>query len=357
VFGEVSPDVWSDHELVWIREFVEQRGGGLLLIDGQRQHLRQYTDDDFGSLIPVSWNDDAIPTLPTQFRLTERGAREAAFRLTVDEAENRRLWSAFPPPHKLNSVEASPDAEVLLEVAVDGKQLPVMVLRSFGAGRVFYSASDETWRWRYKSADTYHQRFWIQLANAMMAKPFAVSDEFASLDTGAASYPHGAAADIRVRLIGLDGRPATDTTVDALLWRDGQVVSTARLEPDQAIPGIFRGRTSALEDGRYEVTLQASGYSREVLKAKTQFVVEALATGELDEIACNEQLLREVAGESGGQYLREEQFGRLVELLRPLSNGHVVESDTLLWQSYWWFSAIVGLLALEWMLRKRAGLL
>ena len=357
VFGEVSPDVWSDHELGWIREFVEQRGGGLLVIDDQRQLLREYTDDNFASLIPVLWNDAAIQTLPIQLQLTERGAKERAFRLTVDEAENRRLWGEFPPPHTLSSVEALPDAEMLLDVSVDDKRFPVMVLRSFGAGRVFYSASDETWRWRYKSADTYHQRFWIQLANAMMAKPFAVSDEYASLDTGAASYPHGAAADIRVRLVGLDGRPATNTTVDALLWMDGQVVSTASLEPDAAIPGIFRGRTSVLEDGHYEVTLQASGYSREVLKAKTQFVVEPLDTGELEEIACNEELLREVAGESRGQYLREEQFGKLVDLLRPLSNGQVVESDTLLWQSYWWFSAIVGLLALEWMLRKRAGLL
>ncbi len=267
------------------------------------------------------------------------------------------MWGELPPPHNLSCVEALPDAEVLLDVSVGDKRFPVMVLRSFGAGRVFYSAIDETWRWRYKAADTYHQRFWIQLANAMMAKPFTVSDQYASLDTGAASYPHGAAADIRVRLLGLDGRPATDTTVDALLWRDGQVVSTARLDPDETIPGLFRGRTTALDDGHYEVTLQASGYSREVLKAKTEFVVEPLDTGELEETACNEELLREMAGESGGQYLREEQCGELVAVLRPLSNGHVVESDTLLWQSYWWFSAIVGLLAIEWMLRKRAGLL
>jgi hypothetical protein len=34
-----------------------------------------------------------------------------------------------------------------------------------------------------------------------------------------------------------------------------------------------------------------------------------------------------------------------------------VESDTVLWQSYWWFVPIVLLLTIEWIIRERAGLL
>ena len=93
------------------------------------------------------------------------------------------------------------------------------------------------------------------------------------------------------------------------------------------------------------------------MKARTSFVVLAPEGGELREIACNGDLLEGMALASGGRFLREEQIGRLPELLSPLSSGRVVESDTLVWQSYWWFAAIVGLLAIEWTLRKRAGLL
>jgi hypothetical protein len=313
--------------------------------------------ENFTALFPISWNGDVIQVLPDRLRLTERGANEAAFRLAVDKAENRILWNELPPPHKLSCVDALPDAEVLLEITVNDEIRPAMVMRAFGAGRVLYSAFDETWRWRYKVADTYHQRFWYQLAKTIMARPFAVSDEFAALDTGAASYSHGEMADIRVRLTGLDGRPATGVTVDALLWKDGQIISTVSLDPDGIVDGIYRGRTGALEQGEYEVSIQASGYSQEVLKARTQFVVEPPETGELQQTACNEELLRSMAASSGGQFLSEEQFTKVVSLLRPLSSGEVVESDTLLWQSYWWFAAILGLLATEWMLRKRAGLL
>ena len=190
-----------------------------------------------------------------------------------------------------------------------------------------------------------------------MARPFAASDEFASLDTGSISYPHGSKADIRVRLMGLDGKPATDTTVDALLWENGQVVSTVNLSADVTVPGIFRGQTSELEDGEYEVTIQASGYSREVLKAKTEFVVEPADSEEFRQIACNEELLTAMSAASGGRFLREEEIGDLVDLLSPLSSGEVVESDIVLWQSYWWFFAIIAILAVEWMLRKRAGMM
>jgi hypothetical protein len=40
-----------------------------------------------------------------------------------------------------------------------------------------------------------------------------------------------------------------------------------------------------------------------------------------------------------------------------LSTGQVIESDTVLWQSWWWFLPIVLLLTIEWILRKRFGML
>jgi hypothetical protein len=75
------------------------------------------------------------------------------------------------------------------------------------------------------------------------------------------------------------------------------------------------------------------------------------------DLSANEELLREVARHSGGQFFREEEISQLADKLKPLSKGRIVESDLLLWQSYWWFIPIVLLLTLEWALRKRAGML
>lgn len=81
------------------------------------------------------------------------------------------------------------------------------------------------------------------------------------------------------------------------------------------------------------------------------------ASRELAELSCNEELLQQMARVSGGEYFREETAAKLIGKLEPLSNGRVEESETVLWQSWWWFIPVIGLLTTEWVLRKRAGLI
>lgn len=355
--GEVSQQLFAAQDFEWLQEFVELRGGGMVFIDGQRHSLPQFADTEIGSLLPVEWLADTIASKPVALQLTDKGAKEIALNLAADDEQNRRFWTELPAPHSLIAVNALPGAETLVEVSVDGRQRPMMVTRNFGAGRVLYLASDETWRWRYKVADTWHQRIWNQLAKYVMPRPFAVSDEFVSLDTGAVRYDFGSTVDVRARLLGLDGKPAINATADALVWKDGRIVSTVSLNADPDVPGIYRGRIAALPEGEYEVSIRAAGYSDAALKARSGFVVLPPESGEMTQTAANESLLKQIAADTGGAFLREEEIGRLPELLSPLSSGRVVESETLIWQSYWWFAVIVMLLTAEWVLRKRAGLL
>jgi hypothetical protein len=206
-------------------------------------------------------------------------------------------------------------------------------------------------------ADQFHVKFWNQIANWIAELPFAVRDKFVSLDAGAITYQPGDSADIRVRLRDGEGKPVTNAAVDAVLFRDGRKVATIRLTPEENAGGLFRGRTAALEPGRYEVAVQSVAIPESELKARTEFKVEARATGELTELTLNEDLLRQMSLASGGEYLREEHVHRLPDLLAPMSQGKVIESDTVLWQSYWWFIPLILLLTIEWIIRKRVGLL
>ena len=357
VFGDVPADVFNENELEWIRDFVELRGGGLVFLDGSRGNLDLADTNPLAPLLPVKRLNAPLSSEISGLQLTTSGEKRNALMLASSREANARLWKELPFPRTIVSVEALADAETLVEAVAGTRVVPVMVTRAFGAGRVFYAAADETWRWRYKAADTYHQRFWNQLIQWIMPRPYAVSDDYVSIDTGPPTYAAGDEVDIRVGLRTADGRPATDATVDALVWQDGQIVSTVSLAPDENGTGVYRGRTGQLPEGHYEVSVRASGYSLDALRARSGFVVEPPENRELELTACNDELLEEMARSSGGRFLREEEVGGLIDLLRPLSSGRVVESDTLLWQSYWWFAAIVLLLSIEWLLRKRAGVL
>ncbi|MBT5020272.1 MAG: VWA domain-containing protein [Planctomicrobium sp.] len=357
VFGEIQRDLFQEQELLWLKEFVELRGGGIIFIDGQRRTLQTYLDSEIESLIPVEWSDKTFASLPTQLQLTDIGAAETALRLQVDKQENSEFWTQLPAPHTVIPVEALAGAEVLAEAVIEENQYPAMVSRRFGAGRVLYLAFDESWRWRYKTADLWHQRIWNQIARYVIPRPFSVSDEFVSLDTGQVRYQAGATVGIRARLLGVDGKPVSDANAEALLWKDGQIVGNVHLTKDVEIPGLYRGTSTSLPAGEYEVSMRASGFSDSAFKARSQFIVEANETDELAQTSANYELLEQMSEVSGGTFLREEEISRLPELLSPLSHGRVIESETILWQSYWWFAMIIALLTLEWILRKRVGLL
>lgn len=358
IVGEVASSLLEDYEYEWIREFVQLRGGGLILIDGNRGRLQQQSTTELLDLVPVEWSDTPVTASPTQLRLTNKGRALPELLLSTPE-QNELLWTQLPPPRSLSSVLPLPGSEVLVEtVSADNIPRPLLVTRLSGAGRVLYAGSDESWRWRYKNADTYHQRFWNQVARYVMPQPFASSDEFVSVDSGKVAYGFGETANIRVQLRNADGTPAESPAVDALLSQDGKIVSTVSLTADTNVPGLYRGTTNKLVNaGSHEVSVRAAGFSSDALKARSSFVVRESESSELSQTSCNERLLQEIAVESGGSYLREEQLNQLPALLQPLSNGRIVESDTVLWQSYWWFAAILLLLTTEWWLRKRVGLL
>ena len=357
LFGEMPSDLLNERELGWIQDYVMKRGGGIVFIDGPRQKLKDYAGTSIMDLIPISWIPDAEIRFPEALDITELGTQQNALTLVSDPAENERLWRSLPKPHWVAPVEALPGTDVHLEAITEESRTPVVVTRKYGAGKVLYSGFDGSWRWRYGVAERYHTKYWHQVAEWIMERPFAVSDDHVSIDAGATVYRTGDSANLRVRLRDAEGNAIEEATAEALIWKEGRIISRVNLEPDKDTGGLFLAKSPALTEGQHEVSVRVTGFSEDQIPARTEFIVRPPETGETALLACNEELLQQIAKESGGQYIREEQTGQLKELLAPLSTGKIVESETVLWQSFWWFGAIVGLLSAEWFIRKRAGMM
>ena len=216
-FLETPTGLLNEGELGWIRDFVQKRGGGIIFIDGPRQKLKQFAGTPILDLAPVEWLDNAELQFPKWLQVTERGASQSAMSLLGDPIENERLWRTLPQPHWVAPVSALPGTDVLLEAAVEDARVPVIVTRKFGAGKVFYSGFDGSWRWRYGVAERYHQKYWHQIAEWIMERPFAVSDDHISIDAGATVYRTGESASLRVRLRDAEGRPISEATAEALV--------------------------------------------------------------------------------------------------------------------------------------------
>ena len=378
LLGELPLDLLTEEERQWLVDFVAVRGGGLVLIDGDRGELAA-AGDVLQPLLPVERQAAAVA--PTrELVLTDRGASLAAMRLVDDRTANRQRWQAFPSPRRPIVSQPRPGSETWLEAATPSGPVPLLVARRFGGGQVLYLATDETWRWRYRTADLWHQRIWNQWVRSVMPQPFAAADDYVAIDAGPVRAAADEPLDLRVRLRTLEGQPATGQVVDAVLSRrdvaDGSLAegpvaagiedgdeprgrefATVRLVEDDLIPGLYRGRTAALPAGDYTIVARASGYPDGALRATALVRVMAPPSQELGPTAADYDQLAALAEASGGVLLQEEEAGRLIDLLQPLSNGRVIESDTPLVHTWWWFLAVLALLTIEWLLRKRAGLL
>ncbi len=92
--------------------------------------------------------------------LTSQGRNLAAMDIRDDEMDSlSETWNALPRFHWNAAARVSLGTEVLAtfqSAEASGSsetENPFLATRLQGAGRVLYSASDETWRWRYKVAD------------------------------------------------------------------------------------------------------------------------------------------------------------------------------------------------------------
>ena len=362
--GEVSSRMMRSNEMLWISDFVSDRAGGLIIMDGQRKELRTFPGTPLGSLLPVEWQDGDAPETKS-LQLTKAGENFDALNLSAfggpakagTTSASAEAFSKLAAPKWIANVHALPGSEVLAEAVTPSATLPALIFRRFGSGKIFYTAFDESWRWRVPEPEQFHQRYWRQLALAIMEPPFAVRDPRVSLDTDSLTYRPGQQSEIRARLRDEHGKPIAKADAYALLSRDGQVVASVPLAADETGGGLFHGKTAALAEGDYEVRVAADGIPENEIKARANFRVAPADVGELTDLGCDEPLLRQLAANANGAYFREENLDDIVSRIAPLSSGHIIESETVLWESYWWFSLVIGLLTAEWILRKRAGLL
>ena len=132
-------------------------------------------DTDLGDLCPVVL-DPSQPggwgsRTPSHFELTELGRRSLLTKLADTQDDNIEVWEGLPGFQWYAPVlRAKAGSEVLCvheEATNEFGRLPLLVTRTFGAGKVLFMGTDGAWRWRKGVEDKYHYRFWGQVVRWM----------------------------------------------------------------------------------------------------------------------------------------------------------------------------------------------
>ena len=96
LFGEVTSEEFSIEEQNWIVDFVTQRAGGILFIDGPRQKLRSFQNQEqypVSKLFPVSWRKKGpLLVSPTSYIRPQKENRLSALTMDPVDERNEEVW-------------------------------------------------------------------------------------------------------------------------------------------------------------------------------------------------------------------------------------------------------------------------
>jgi len=372
IVGSVEAGYFTPGQQELIHQFVDRRGGGLLLLGGQFA----LADGGWNASNLVDLLPTALPTQPGTFHregdpksgtthttaeLAPAGVDSIITRLVDDPAANSAKWKKLP--YLMDYEDAGtpkPGAVVLANmITPEGRKLPLLTTENFGRGRTAIMATGGSWRWQMSSplGDTAHDLFWQQLLRWLVSDtPGHVAASVPAqmlLDNGAVTFT----AEVRDQ----NYNPAPDARVEAHILGPSGVSALVEMTGVPDSPGQFQAAWSAPKSGAYltEVTAQRAD-------AKTGTVKElgrdVLTFQRMDGVAenfhteQNRDLLERLAAQTGGQYWKPADLGKLAADI-PFSEAGVTMRETRdLWNLPLVFLVLLLLRFSEWWLRRKWGI-
>jgi len=361
IVGDVEERDLTTAQWDAIRDAVSDHGTGLALVGGL-EHLerRSLAGTSLVDISPVALSDGRPVDGAIRAHPTPAGEDHPICRI-VPGADVAAAWRRLPAMSGLTLLGTpKPAAEVLV---ADESERPLIVAATVGRGRCVAMAVDSTWRWVMQLDDgaEMHRRFWRQmvywLANRRPDVHIAVDRPRYDL--------------LRVRP-GSDGVEVNGYVVDALsgLPMSSAHVAVTLTDPDHKTVALdmsargdrWTGQVHPEQTGAYELRLVATADGREFGRAEARFVVESIDRERRQPLA-NLELLKTVAAvttEQGGRYAELKDLPELLDALRSgdhrrrmTENVQTDIADDLRWEV---LAIIGGLLAIEWVIRKRIGL-
>jgi len=360
--------------------------GGIALAAGRKFTPRFMRSDAMRSvveLLPILYDPEAELEINRQGHYQRRAwpitipdaARDhPVVTQTTDPAVNASIWSRlgeiywhYPVRrHKPLATVLMRHTNPLMRDTTDSGEATGQVLlaaQRFGTGRSAFLAIDSTWRWR-RFGDRYFNRFWVQLIRYVSEGKSTGQQRRGLILTDRERYRMGEAVTVRPRLLDHSYMPLTGDTFQATLRETpagDAAAATDRplvLQANPTEPGWFQGRFVARRVGSYEISAEFAGEVGEDALRVSRTVRVTRPEIELARPQLDRDALETLAETSGGAYFTLDQADEIPDRIES-QHAETVTAGTpiVLWDSVWTLVVLVGLVGVEWALRKRWRLL
>lgn len=363
IIGDVPASAFGPELLKKLNERLED-GAGLLMTGGlQNFAVGGYASTPLADWLPVEMDPaDEKPAgklnLATQMTgdlkmlPTDRGQKEYVMQLgPIDK--NRSLWQDLAPLK--GGVRLKPKNELIQPWATTPDGTPLLFATTVQKSRVAAFAGDTTYLWCLVSKQPeLHQRFWRQMI-FWLAHKEADTDAPVWVKVDPRNYAPGGVATLSVGARDAEGKPVEDAefSITVETPTGEKITVPARKSGDEH----FAEFSKTLSPGDYWVRVAAKRNGQTIgFDAFTRFIVDVRDL-ELDYPSADYDFLKELASITGGRSIKSDELSDLIEGFKTTKFNDLTRIQTItLWDNWWFLSIFVGLMSLEWLLRKKRGL-
>jgi hypothetical protein len=347
ILGREAEAFFDNHTEGLLTDYVAKRGGSLVFARGKPYGGRFQSLAKFE---PVAWGSGSVNGV--KLRPTESGKDNPIFDLgpsgTLDE-----LLERLPALDQASVTLGEKPLAVVLANAVQQDGPVLIAYQRYGQGRTISLNAGGLWHWAFREngqdeSEAAYQRFWISLLQWLLGGSEFLPGSDVALTSSRRYYNSEQPMQFLISTRNLDAAIFQPRLVISGHGNATEVEPRARGESYVAEAGPF-------PPGTYTVTLKNNlGKPAEL----SQSIEVVSASVEKRELSADPALMRQLAETSGGAVLAGGDVARLPEIVRHWQAARELSQQRhSLWDRGWVMAAIFALLAVEWWLRRREGLL
>ena len=360
VLGSIEANHFTPDQLRMIADFVNHRGGGLLMLGSNRSFAEGgYAGTPVADVLPVVLDPARADSeesffAEVQVETTRAGASHPSTQIADTEEASVGRWDDLPAVTIVNPItEVKPGATTLLTSSPH--DLVVLAFQRYGAGKSLAFPVQDSWMWQMHAdvpvEDETHETYWRRLlrwlvdgvpeqAVVRLPRDRVEPEEIVTVlaEVGDANFEE-----------------LNNSSVVAIVTAPSGSLSELPMEWTAEKDGEYRTTFTAAEEGFYEVHLEASG-GDELLGEDTVYVQVAPSDDEYYDSTMRAPLLQRVAEETGGRFYTPDTVASLADDIQYVGGGITVVEERDLWDMPALLFLLVSLVLGEWGYRRMRGL-
>jgi hypothetical protein len=344
-----------------IRGLVEFQASGLVFMPGWQGRQFSLLETPLEDVYPVVL-DESQPggwgsRTPCRFELTVSGERSLLTKLADGQEDNADVWENLPGFQWYAPVlRAKAGTEVLCvhgDAVSDYGRLPLIVTRTYGAGKVLFMGTDGAWRWRKGVEGKYHYRFWGQVVRWMAYQRNMAKGETMRLYYTPDQPQLRKTITLKANVMEPGGEPLSKGEVVARVVAPSGNAQTIQFTALGDEWGAFMGRYVSEEPGKHNVTLtcRETGASLEAT-----FYVQGADKEPVGRPA-RPEVIEEISRVTRGKIVSADNLTEIVDYFQSMPDPPPTVRRLQIWCHPATASLIVVLLGAFWVARKAVGLI